>query len=236
MRSKLAALVLLSVTAGSVLAQGGGRGAGGRGQPAGPPPGGDATPQNRAQLEQNVRQRLAQMMKNQLGLNVEQMKKLQETNKRFDAKRRILVDQERDVRMSMRDELLRPDSARGEQMNGLLDRMIKVQHQRVDILEQEQAELARFLTPTQRVQYFGMEERVRRRMQQMRQQQMGGRGTQPMDGEGMQPMGGHGMRPMLGGRGMPPMDQPARMPMQPGMKRRAPPPDSGRPPAATPKP
>jgi hypothetical protein len=183
---------------------------------------------------------MGQVLKNQLGLNDEQMKKLQETNKRFDEKRRILVDQERDVRMSLRDEMLRPDSARQPQVAGLLDRMVKVQRQRVDILEQEQKELGGFLTPLQRAKYFGVEEQLRRRMQQMRQQQMrqqqmrqqqmggrGGRGGQPMQ-PGMQ---GRGMQ----GRGM-------QMQMQPGMQGRGGrgrgmmPPDTGGPPRVPPDP
>ena len=204
MRGKLAAVLLLAASTGTLLAQGGGRGGGRQGQP----PGQDSMRPNRAQLEQRVRQRMGQVLKNQLGLSDEQMKKLQETNKRFDDKRRILVDQERDVRMSLRDELLRPDSARQSQVGGLLDRMVKVQRQRVDILEQEQKELGGFLTPLQRARYFGLEEQLRRRMQQMRQQTMGGRGGR--GGQMMQPgMQGRGMQ----GRGM-------QMQMQPGMQGR----------------
>ena len=185
MRSRLGAVALLVLTAGALLAQGGGAGGrGGRGGGRvggrvggrqGLPPAGDTVAPDRAQLEQRVRQRLGQVMKDQLGLSDEQMKKLQETNRRFDDKRRILLDQERDIRMSLRDEMLRPDSGRQSQVSGLLDRMVKVQHQRVDLMEQEQADLGKFLTPMQRARYFGAEERVRQRMQEMRQQPMGPR-------------------------------------------------------------
>lgn len=202
MRGKFAAVLLLAVSTGTLLAQGGGRGGGRQGQPPGPPPGQDSTRPNRAQLEQRLRQRMGQVLKNRLGLNDAQMTKLQETNKRYDEKRRILVDQERDIRMSLRDEMLRPDSARQPQVSGLLDRMVKVQRQRVDVFEQEQKELSGFLTPIQRLKYFTLEEQMRQRMQQMRQQQMGGRGGR-------------------GARGGQPMQPGMQMPMQPGMQGRA---------------
>lgn len=204
MRRQLTVVMLLALTAGTLQAQGG-RGGGRVGPPPGPPPGGDTAAPNRAQLEQQVRQRLGQVMKNRLGLNDEQMNKLQETNRKFDERRRILVDQERDIRMSLRDEMLRPDSGRQPQVSALLERMVKAQRQRVDVLEQEQAELGKFLTPLQRAKYFAAEELVRQQMQNMRQQQMGrgaGRG-----GPGMGPGGGMGpgpgaAQPALQGRGL----------------------------------
>jgi len=222
MRGKIAAMMLLAVSATTLAAQGGGR----RGQPqGGPPPGGppnaagdSGAPPNRAQLEQRLRQRMGQVLKNQLGVNDEQMKKLQEVNRKYDEKRRIVVDQERDVRMSLRDEMLRPDSARGTQVSALMDRMVKAQRQRVDIMEQEQKELSAFLTPMQRARYFGLEEQLRRRMQQMRQQAMNGRaGRGGRAGQQGMPPGQAGMQPGMpgmqgmqgrGGRGrmMPPPD------------------------------
>ena len=204
MRGRLVAVMLLAVSTGTLLAQGGGRGGGRQGQPPRPTAGADSTRPNRAQMEQRVRQRMGEVLKNRLGVSDEQMKKLQETNKRYDEKRRTLVDQERDIRMSLRDEMLRPDSARQPQVSGLLDRMVKVQRQRVDVFEQEQKELAGFLTPIQRLKYFTLEEQLRQRMQQMRQQQMGGRGGR----------GGQMMQPGMRGRGG------QMQPMMPGMQGR----------------
>jgi hypothetical protein len=158
---------------------------------------------NRAKLEQQVRERIAQVTKERLGATEQQMAKLQETNKKFDEKRRVVVDQERDVRMSLRDEMLRPDSARQGQVAALLDRVIKTQRQRVDLMEQEQKELSGFLTPLQRAKYFALEQQVRQRVNQMRQAQMQGRGGRMGRGQGqampmMQPgrgRGGRGVQP-----------------------------------------
>ncbi len=150
-------------------------------------------PNNRANLEQQVRERMAQVTKQRLGATDDQMVKLQASNRKFDDMRRTLVEQERDVRMSLRDEMLRPDSARQGQVAALLDRVIKTQHERVDIQEQEQKELANFLTPLQRAKYFALEQQIRQRVTQMRQQLQqgrGGRAGQPGNGRagrGVQP-------------------------------------------------
>ncbi len=162
---------------------------------------GDSTAQarpNRANLEQQVQERMAQVTKERLGATDAQMAKLQETNKKFDEKRRLIVDQERDIRMSLRDEMLRPDSARQGQVAALLDRVIKAQRQRVDIQEQEQKELSGFLTPLQRAKYFALEQQIRQRVNQMRQAQQAkggrmGRG-QGLPGRGAA-RGGRGVQP-----------------------------------------
>jgi hypothetical protein len=166
------------------------------------PAAGDSTARprpNRANLEQQVQERMAQVTKERLGATDAQMAKLQETNKKFDEKRRLIVDQERDVRMSLRDEMLRPDSARQGQVAALLDRIIKTQRQRVDIQEQEQKELAGFLTPLQRAKYFALEQQIRQRVNQMRQAQQGRGGRmglgQPMPGRGAGRGGGRGVQP-----------------------------------------
>lgn len=237
MRHSLTAMTLLALTASTLLAQGG-RGGGRMGRPLGPPPDGDSAPPNRALLERQIRQRLGQRVRTELGLSDDQMKKLQETNRRFDERRRALVDQERDVRMSLRDEMIRGDSGRQSQVGSLLERNLKVQRQRVDLIEQEQAELGKFLTPMQRARYFSIEERMRLQMQQMRQQQMGGRngrGGPPMDDGQPSPMQ-PGMQGRARGRGGPPMDPPPDGQLPPLRQRRRPPPDSGAFPPATPDP
>jgi len=187
MRARLTTLLMLACST-ALSAQG--RGVRPQRPPQAPPPAGDSTRPDRATLEQQVRERIARVTREQHGTTDEQMANLQETNRKYDEKRRDLVDQERDIRMSLRDEMLRPDSARQGQVAALLDRVIKVQRQRVDIMEQEQKELAGFLTPLQRAKYFALEQQVRQRMNQMRQGQMRGRGGRLGRGQGM----GMGMR------------------------------------------
>ena len=151
-------------------------------------------PQDRAQLEQQIRNRIANQLKNQLKLSDDQFTKLQATNKRFEEKRRLLVEQERDARMSMRDLILAGDTTNQAKVSGALDKMMQIQRQRFELVEQEQKELAGYLTPMQRARFLGMQEQMRRRMDDMRAQ-AGRRGAAgPGAGAGM----GQGMGPGMG--------------------------------------
>lgn len=121
----------------------------------------------RDSLETRVRARMAMMLRTQVGLNDEQITRLQAVNRRFEGQRRTLFEQERRVRSELR-AALGADSAQDARIAPLLDRTIQLQRDRLDLLEAEQKELATFLTPTQRARLYGMEEQMRRRMQEMR--------------------------------------------------------------------
>lgn len=126
------------------------------------------TPAQRDSLEMRVRRRMAEMMRTHLGLTDDQMRQLHASNRRFEGRRRALYDQERGIRSELRTELRSADTTRQAEIGTLLDRMIAVQRQRVDLMEAEQKELSNFMTPLQRARYFGMEEQIRRRMGEMR--------------------------------------------------------------------
>lgn len=158
-------------------------------------------PAERDSLEQRVRVRMGQILKTQLGLSDDQMLQLQATNARTEQRRRTLFEQEREVRVQLRDAMRAKDSTRNAEIATLLDRMVTVQRQRVDLLEAEQKELATFLTPMQRARYFGMEEQVRRRVTEMRDND---RGSNDRGGSGRRP--GQGGSP--GGK-RPPADRPS---------------------------
>jgi hypothetical protein len=119
---------------------------------------------DRETLKRRFQERFGAMVKQRLQLNDSQVVRLGETNRRFEGQRRLLIQQERDVRMSLRDELLAEQQGRGSQdrISSLLERAIRVQRQRIELLESEQRELARFLNPTQRAKLLGMQEQLRR--------------------------------------------------------------------------
>lgn len=155
----------------------------------------------RDSLEARVRARMAQVMRNQLGLNDDQVRRLQATNRRFEGQRRDLFEQERRVRIELRAAIDLGDSTQNARIGPLLDRTIELQRQRLDLLDAEQKELAGFLSPLQRAKLYGFEEQMRRRVQEMRES--GGRpdaGAAPR-----RPLGGRpGAPPAQGGR-RPPM-------------------------------
>jgi len=175
----MATLAVAPIATGS--AQGGGRPRGGERQ-------GGAGRMDRAQLEQRFRQRLATLLRNQLGLTDEGMRQLSDVNQRFDLQRRELNRREMMARRTVREEVLKGDSADNSRVEQLMKEQFKIEHERIDLTEAEQRELSKFLTPVQRARYLGVQEQVRREMDQIR-----GRGMQPM---GDPPQGGmRGRRP-----------------------------------------
>jgi periplasmic protein CpxP/Spy len=146
---------------------------------------------NREQLEQRFRLRLATMLKTQLGLSDEGLRQLSEVNQRFDRQRREINRREMMNRRSQRDEVLKLDSADTARVNQLITEQFKIERERIDVTEAEQRELAKFLTPVQRARYLGVQEQIRREMDQLR-----GRGREAM---GDPPQGGpRGRRPPPG--------------------------------------
>ena len=123
---------------------------------------------NRQQLEQRVRERFAAVVRRRVGLTDEQMRRLAQVNERFEAQRRDLIEQERDVRIGLRSEVMAGDDANSERVAQLLDQMLRVQRERVALLEREQRELAGFMSPVQRARYLGVQDQIRRAMEDMR--------------------------------------------------------------------
>jgi len=144
---------------------------------------------NREQLEQRFRMRLANLLKTQLGLTDEGMRQLSDVNQRFDLQRRDMNRREIITRRALRDEVLKLDSADAGRVEQLLTDQFKIERERIDLTEAEQRELSKFLTPVQRARYLGVQEQIRREMDQLR-------------GRGMMPMGDPpaGMNPRAGRR------------------------------------
>ena len=164
----LSALLVLSPLAASDAQrprQGGERQGGGRG--------------NREQLEQQFRSRLANLLKTQLGLTDEGMRRLSEVNQRFDVQRRNLNRREMMARRELRTEVLKQDSADLAKIDRLIAEQFKLERERIDLTEAEQRDLAKFLTPVQRARYLGVQEQMRRQMDQMRARGREGFGEPP---------------------------------------------------------
>jgi protein CpxP len=139
----------------------------------------------RDSLEGLVRARMAEVMKRQLSLTDDQSRKLRALSQRLEPRRRALVAEEREVRIALRAQITAGDSAPEAAVTALIDRMLKVQRGRVELLESEQQELAAFLTPIQRAKYLGLEEQMRLRVQEVQGRPMPGQGPPP----GMAPGG-----------------------------------------------
>jgi hypothetical protein len=86
----------------------------------------------------------------------------------MESQRRLLQEQERDVRVGLRTEVMRGDSANQDRVARFVDQLIDVQRRRIELLSREQRALAAFMTPVQRAQYLAIQDQVRRRVEEMR--------------------------------------------------------------------
>lgn len=140
---------------------------------------GRAQPQQRAKLEQQFRQRGEEIVRRQLNLSDDQMRKLRDVNSRFDGQRRGLVQQERDARVALRNEIARGSSADQGRVSQLMTQVRDLQQQRFSLQQQELQQLSGFLTPVQQAQYEGLVTRLRERARQLRAQESGGDSATP---------------------------------------------------------
>jgi periplasmic protein CpxP/Spy len=128
----------------------------------------------RQKLEQQLRQRTGEVVKRRLALSDDQMSKLQTTNRQFEVQRTDLLRRERETRQALRAELMSGDTANQARVSQLLDQQLQLQRQRIDLVQSEQRELGKFLTPVQRAKYFGLQNEIRRRAQALRNGQGAG--------------------------------------------------------------
>ena len=137
----------------------------------------------RAALEQQFRVRAAQVAQQRLGLTDSQLAQLEQTNARFAPQLNQLLAQERETRRQLRMEMMAGNQANQQHVSSLLDNSIALQKRRIALVEAEQKDLARFLTPTQRAGYIALQMQVRRRAQEL-----SGGGNRERPGPGGEPL------------------------------------------------
>ena len=124
----------------------------------------------RAQQEQRLRQRLGAIVREQLGLDDAQTRQLGQVSARYEQERRGIALRECELRLQLRDELQGGEAANQDRVARALDRLLEVQRTRLDVLQREQQELAKFLTPVQRAKYLVLQDQVRRRLEETRRE------------------------------------------------------------------
>ena len=130
-------------------------------RPGGPPP--------RRELEAELRRGFARAVRQRVGLSEDQMQKLAPiTQKHASARARIQLD-ERDARMELGRILRDSASADTAKVESLLARLLDVQKRRVQLMEQEEKDLATIMSPVQRARFLGLQEQLRRQMEERRQ-------------------------------------------------------------------
>jgi hypothetical protein len=144
-----------------------------------------APPGNRPALERQFRERTAKLAQQRLGLSDAQLEKLERSNARFAPQLRQLAAQERDIRLQLRQEMMAGNSANQQRVSDLLDASVRLQKQRIAVVESEQKELAGFLTPVQRARYIFLQAQFKKRADELSGQ--GGRQKNGFGGQRRRP-------------------------------------------------
>jgi protein CpxP len=129
--------------------------------------GGPPNPRREA-LERELRERTGDVVRRRLNLTDAQMTRLQETNRQFERDRMSLFSRERQARVALREEMMNEENANQARVAELIDQTLTLERQRIELLQNEQKELAKFLTPIQRAKLIGLQNQMRRRAQDMR--------------------------------------------------------------------
>jgi Spy/CpxP family protein refolding chaperone len=122
---------------------------------------------NRPALEQQFKERTARLAQRRLGLTDAQLEKLERSNARFAPQLRQLTAQERNIREQLRQEMMAGNSANQQHVSDLLDASVRLQKQRIALVEAEQKDLAAFLAPVQRARYIFLQAQFKKRADEL---------------------------------------------------------------------
>lgn len=174
-----------------------------QGPPNAPPPAGQAGPQGpmerrmmrqerqnpdrAAMMRAQIEERFGQAIRNQLGLNDQQMDRLRAATRANEDRHRDFNRREADMFRAAMEQMKPGVAARQDSLAHLLDGIAALRVQRAQSDQQELRELAQFLNPLQRVQLLMMRRNLMNRVQQIR------RGAGMGMGAGMEGPGRPGM-------------------------------------------
>ena len=158
----ITAMALCASTATIASAQGR------RGRPMHPQPSqGHGVEPRRQALEQQFRQRSEQIVRQRLNLNDDQVNRLRSVNANIGGQRNALLQQERAVRMDLRDEMAKGSAADQSRVAQLMAQAHDLQGKRFALQQDEAQQLSSFMTPVQVAQYVGLQAQIRQRIREM---------------------------------------------------------------------
>jgi Spy/CpxP family protein refolding chaperone len=126
----------------------------------------------RAQIEQRFNDRVTQ----DLNLNADQATKLRATQERFGARRRDVMQQQLARRQALENQMQPGIAANSDSVRKLMDGIQAGRAEMVKIEQDQDREMAGYLTPVQRARYQQMRERLMQRVGEMRMERREGRG------------------------------------------------------------
>jgi len=124
--------------------------------------------QDREALEGQVRREFARLVRERVGLSDDQVLKLGPLTRKYEQQRRTVQSAEREARIKLQAIVVVGAEADSVKINGYVAELMDVRRRRLQIDEEEQKELLTIMTPLQRARYLGIQEQIRRRLEQMR--------------------------------------------------------------------
>ena len=149
-------------------------------------------------LRAQIEERFARHVQQELRLTADQATKLRASQERFGTQRRTLMRQQMERRRALHDQMQPGVAANADSVKKLMDGFQAGRGEMLKIDQDEDREMAGYLTPVQRARYQEMRARLHQRLNEMREQRRGRRGGGP----GMGPQ--RGRRPGAGPEGRPP--------------------------------
>ncbi len=133
-------------------------------------------PAQRALIERRLQDRINLLVRTRLALTDEQFTQLRAVSTRMESERRALRRDETAARIEIRRQLAAGETPNEARVAELLEQLPRLERRRIDMLEQEQRELARFLQPSQRARYFALQDQLRRELQEGQRRRLDGDG------------------------------------------------------------
>jgi len=159
-----------------------------------PPPRGRPDSAEAERLRVQIEERFAQHVQQELQLTPDQASKLRASQERFGTRRRALMRQQLERRTALQGQMRPGEAANADSVRKLMDGMQAGRAEMLKIEQDEDREMAGYLTPVQRARYQMMRQRLLERVNEMRQQRRGRMGLGPARPEGRRP--GPGRRPI----------------------------------------
>jgi hypothetical protein len=133
-------------------------------------------------LRQEVQQRYSARAHEVLGLTPAQAAKFDSTQARAWAQRRDLILQRRRINVALQGQMRPGVAAKADSVSRLLDARQRMNESLRGVDDQEDREMAGYLTPVQRAQYQTFRMKVREQMGEAMRHQQGGGGGRMRDG------------------------------------------------------
>jgi hypothetical protein len=136
-------------------------------------------------LRQQIEQRFSERVQQDLNLSAEQAAKLRATQERYNARRRMLAQQQMERRRAIDNQMQPGVAANQDSLRKLLDAQRAARAEIAKVDQDEDQEMSGYLTPVQRARYQQMRARLMERVQEMRLERRENRGIgRPMGGRG----------------------------------------------------